>query len=462
MNHRLILVISLAFVAGCTFVRGKGSAFQPHAGKPQNTFQERYYNVREDAPGVNTCTVKPPLQNLLEEPYRCTLDLTSCKAGIETVAGRLDASYETLFADTLTRTDGEFDYVCKGGTSPENLHLLGLSGLAYLGNSVHVDRMVAVDDANQRDADWHVAMRPALAFALFQTGDREQALPKIVELAQLPGGDDDARARSVLYVGRWESDGLIDTCTKALTEPTTEPMTQACAWYLGRRKVGETLPLLGGTDARLGLAGIRALGLSGDPRAVEIVTRAMNPATATDQQRIAARVALLNLGKKEALRDYLGMFTGSIGARKAANTTPKLSPEEVARDAALEILALTTRAYDKDLVKALRRATTAIKNEQTAAAAWIALAYLGDDAAFDILVQLIGGDNAELRSFVLEHIGGRAFTPGRHAATGSGGILADARLRNALLTAYTGVSAETPGLAEAMLALAATRAPRKE
>ena len=462
MNPRLIVVASLAFVAGCTFVRGKGSTFQPHAGKPQNTFQERYYNVREEAPGVNTCTAKPPLQNLLEEPYRCSLDLVSCRAGIETVAGRLDASYETLFADTLTRTNGVFDYVCSGGNNPANLHLLGLHGLAYLGNSVHVDRLLAVDDAAQREADWHVAMRPALAFALFQTGDREHALPKIVELAQLPGGDDADRARSVLYVGRWDSDGLIDTCTKAVAEPTSEPMAQACAWYLGRRKVGEALPLLGGSDARLGLAGIRALGLSGDARATEIVTRAMNPATATDQQRIAARVALLNLGKKEALRDYLGMFTGSIGARKAANTTPKLSPEEVAREAALEVLALTNRSFDKDLEKALRRATTAIKNEQTAAAAWIALAYLGDDAAFDILVQLIAGDNAALRSFVLEHIGGHAFTPGRHGATGGAGVLADPRLRNALLTAYTGVSPETPGAREAVLALAVTRPPRKE
>jgi hypothetical protein len=462
MSSRLIVVASLVLVAGCTFVRGKGNTFQPHAGRPQNTFQERYYNVREEAPGVNTCSAKPPLQNLLEEPYRCSLELVSCKAGIETVAGRLDASYETLFADTLTRTNAEFDYVCAGGSNPANLHLLGLNGLAYLGNAVHVDRMLDLDDPGQRDADWHVAMRPALAFALFQSGDREQALAKIVELAQLPGGDDAARARSVLYVGRWDSDGLIDTCTKAVTEPASEAMAQACAWYLGRRKVGEALPLLGNGDARLGLAGIRALGLSGDARAVEIVTRSMSPATASDQQRIAARVALLNLGKKDALRDYLAMFTGSIGARKAANTMPKLSPEEVARDAALEVLALTNRSFDKDLTKALHRATTAIKNEQTAAAAWIALAYLGDDAAFDILVQIINGDNAALRSFVLEHIGGRAFAPGRHATTGGGGILADARLRNALLTTYTGVSPEAPGAKEAVLTLVATRPPRKE
>ncbi len=462
MNPRLIVVASLAFVASCTFVRGKGGTFQPHAGKPQNTFQERYYNVREDAPGVNTCTAKPPLQNLLEEPYRCSLDLLSCKAAIETVAGRLDASYETLFADTLTRTNGEFDYVCAGGTNPANLHLLGLAGLAYLGNALHVDRMLAVDDTAQREADWHLAMRPALALALFQTGDREHALAKVVELAMLPGGDDASRARSVLYVGRWDSDGLIDTCTKAVAEPTHEPLAQACAWYLGRRKVGEALPLLGNTDPRLGLAGIRALGQSGDARATEMVTRAMNPATATDQQRIAARVALLNLGKKEALRDYLAMFTGSIGARKASNTSEKLSPEEVAREAALEVLALTNRTFDKDLTKALRRATTALKNEQTAAAAWIALAYLGDEPAFDILVQLINGDNATLRAFVLDHIGGRAFTPGRHAATGGGGILVDARLRNALLTAYTGVSPEAPGAQEAVLALATTRPPRKE
>jgi hypothetical protein len=401
MNLRLIVVTPLIFVAGCTFVRGKGSSFQPHAGTPENAFQEHYYNIREEAPGVNTCTAKPPLQNLLEEPYRCSLELTSCKAGIETVAGRLDASYETLFADTLSRTGGQFDYVCKGGSNPADLHLLGLNGLAYAGNSAHLDRMLAVDDPAQRDADWHVAMRPALAFALFQAGDRERALPKIVELAQLSGGDDAARARSVLYVGRWESDGLIDTCTKALSEPASEPMAQACAWYLGRRKVGEALPLLGNNDPRLGLAGIRALGLTGDARATEMVTRAMNPATATDEQRIVARVALLNLGKKDALRDYLGMLSGSIGARRAANTTPRLSPEEVAREAALEVLALTNRGFDKEITKALRRTTTAIKNEQTAAAAWIALAYLGDDQAFDILAQLIGGDNADFNNAML-------------------------------------------------------------
>ncbi len=458
MLPRLSIVIALVLASGCSFVRGNGSELKPQAGKPQNDFQTTYYDVREETRGVATCVAKPPLATLLDDG--CGTDMATCKSGLEAVAGRLDGSFEALFADTLTRTDGEFDYVCKGGSNPPDLHLLGLSGLALLGAPAAFDRMVALDDPAARDAAWHVAMRGPLTFALFQTGDRERALPKVVELAQLPGTGDAARARAVLYVGRWDSDGLIDTCTKELGAPSGELTAQACAWYLGRRKVAEALPLLGSGDARLGLAGIRALGLTGEARAAETLTRAMNPSVATDQQRIAARVALLNLGKKDALRDYLAMFTGNIGGRRAANTTPKLSTEEVAREAALEALALTNRSFDKDIVKALKKLTTAIKNEQTAAAAWIALAYLGDDAALDMLAGLLTGGNASLRSFVLDSIGGRAFTPGVHAATGGGGVLVDARLRTALLDAYTG--ADAARLWQALTALAAMRAAPKE
>lgn len=445
MIPRISIVIALVLASGCTFVRGKGaSEFQPQAGKPSNAFQTAYYDIREETRGVNTCTAKPPLKTLLDDG--CGTDMTTCRSGVEAAAGRLDGSFETLFGDTLTRTGGQFDYVCKGG-NPPGLHLLGLSGLGLLGSAAAFDAMAALDTGD-------VAARGPLAFALYQTGDRERALPKLTELAQLPGSDDAAQAQAVLYVGRFDGDGLVDTCMKALAEPAGEQVVQACSWYLGRRKVPEALPLLAG------VAGVRALGLSGDPRAIELVTRAMNPSVATDQVRIAARVALLNLGKKEALRDYLAIFSGNIGGRKAANTTQKLSTEELARDAALEVLALTNRSFDKEIVKALKKMTTAIKNEQAAAAGWIALAYLGDESAFDMLTTLLAGDNTSLRTFVLDAVGGRASTPGVHAATGSGGILVDPRVRTALLTAYTGVASDAAGFSQAVTALAAMRAAR--
>jgi hypothetical protein len=183
----------------------------------------------------------------------------------------------------------------------------------------------------------------------------------------------------------------------------------------------------------------------------------MNPVSASDNARIVARVALLNLGKKEALRDFINLIGGNAGPRKAANETPRLPSDELSREAALEVLALANRAYDKDIVKALRKLTSH-KNEETATASLIALAYLGDNGAVDKLEKALTAGDDRLRLFVLDAVGGRADQPGRHYLTGGGGVLADARLSAAIATTYQNAPLDAPGRAQAISAMAAIHA----
>ena len=448
------LVVTSLLLSGCTFLRGNNA---PSAAgglaRPANDFQASYYRIEEASPGRYKCTPNGPLAEL--ETAGCLADLPGCAKGIDVASGKADPQTVKLFADTLTRTDTAFAYQCIGlsrpASGPENLHRMGLVGLGLAGDSGHIDRELALDVQSQRDSDWHKAMRGDLAFALWQTRNQEKALPKLIELAQMPGTDDSQRAAMILYVGRWGNNGLVDMCAKELAEPASNETGHACAWYIAHVKAPDAVSMIAKADARIGLAQIRALGWTGDAKAAEALNR-FSVATATDTQRVVARVALLNIGKKDSLKEFLAMLGGNIPGKRNADN--KLGTDELAFEAAMETLALANRSFDKDIVKALQKLTSS-KNEQTATAAWIALAYLNDQQGLENLNAVLAGADDSLRKMILDNTGAQSDAPGRRYTTGSNGVIPSKAYAEAIAATFSAAQVNNEGRAQAARAIAA-------
>lgn len=451
---RPLLILGLVLLSGCSFLRGKSGGTQRGGlARPATTFQSTHYTIEEASPGRYKCAPKGVLADL--EAGGCFGDMAGCKHGLDAVTGKLGSDYERLFADTLSRTDNAFAYQCIGlsrpASGPENLHNVGLVGLALLNDASSIDRVIALDVPAQRDSEWHKAMRGNLAFALWQSQNTEKALPKLIELAQLTDTDAQQRAAMVLYVGRWESNGLVDMCAKELAEPSSDAVAQACAWYIPHVKAPDAIAMLAKADARLGTTQVRALGWTGDTKAADAINK-ITGTTPTDAQRVASKVALLNVGKKDALKDVVAALGGTLSGKRSADG--KLGADELSLEAAQEVLALSNRTFDKDIIKALQKLTSS-KNEQTAMAAWIALAYLKDASAIENLTAVLAGADDSMRKFILENTGALADGPGRRYTTGSYGVLANKQYAASIAATFSSASTDNAGRAQAVRTIAA-------
>ncbi len=442
---------------------GLGIGAPALAGTPQpNEIQGKYLEFVESA-GSYDCKPKGKLESLLRDPYKCYLDLDECGASVDSVAGKIDPEFVTLFADLLVLAPGqklEFAYGCPGRDGPKFLEGMAIQGLGYAKAANHLDKLLALSTPERLASFSGAANRELLVNALVNVGSghKDKTVPALVNLVKAEAKTLTFKKVALQALARHGSDGAVDYCLGLLKSGESKDLNEACMLYLGERKATAALPLLERNFEKSEELTARAMGLLGEKSAAATLKAYVDDKGA----RIApsAVVALINLGQeKEYLAQLLLMIEGKTpltkkeADKKKEELAKAKKPKDVervkkkwadreskvddsiAQRAAMEATYVINPAVEKSLTQALRAAAKSRDEKawKTGVYATLALAQRGDKAAIAESAKLLAHNKEDVRTAALNAIGGLYDAPTATFATRGRGVVADASLVPALL-----------------------------
>lgn len=397
----------------------------------------------------------------------CALDFDACEAAPATVGGVRDDA--ALYLSLIARDGGQWQAACPGD-GPKFLHQVGIEGLGHLGKAEHLDALLAlVPDLGQLGEN----ARRLLATALYRIGDA-RAAPAMAQMLELPSAWPDFKAIAVAALARWGDARGTEWCVGHIGADARPDIAASCVDYLARVKAPKAAQLLTGVLAHHPEPALRALGRLGDKSTAAAVRRYAARAQST-RVRVAAWVTLVQLGDDK----YLNRITSALRApeklrkariakaRKRAKRAKKRrkrrrrwrrrkrkktrrAPSRRARrqlmnmlnslDLAHRVAMEITRVDRADINARLDRALwSAARAEfplrwKAHTYALLALAQRGDAKAIDQVLAQLPDATEPIRRAIVATAGGRGWDAQASTATHGAGLIADPRVRAALLT----------------------------
>lgn len=425
-----------------------GTAF--NAAPPPNMLQKKYYTYENQAGGLK-CSPKGKLKELVGEPNRCYLDLDDCKAGRDAVGGTLDGSYEDLFADLVTLNPAkdklDFQAACPGGDGPQFLEGLGIQGLGYMHSQKHAALLAELASETRIKQFSGASQRATLVTALWGAGDKASAVPALKRLVEADAKTKSFKALALMALQRWNSDAGVPFCTSALSSERDEHLLHACMDYLGRMKVKAAKPQLIRLMDKNAEEVSRALGLMGDGSAKATLTAWLEEKdTQNPMFKVAAWVALANLGDKAAMKAITTILDGTRPMNKKEQAKAKKSKKPVkakeADDKLMQATIMETLNLDDAAFKAVSGRLQKLTKEghakkwKVALYANAALAQRGDQAAINKMVSELENPKDDIRKAALDVVGGLDAAPGSNFMNRGLGVVRSPMIADAALKFY--------------------------
>lgn len=414
--------------------------------KTKEEFRNKYYTWEKGS--YEDCSPKEgtPMFTLLREPNKCYLDLDKCQASLDAATGKA-AGLEELFGDLLVTVPGkskdpDFAYSSCNRQNPEYIHALGIQGIGYMQSAKNFPKLKAFIDTYGSSAGHDT--RDQLAMSVFAMGDKKLGEAPLKTLLELDGRTTTFKTHILEYLKTWESDAGIEFCSENLTNGKPDDLMQACVSYLGARKHKASYKLMARRMEKMNEDVIRAFGQMGEKSAVKDLEDYLESKDGDEIRRAPALVALINLGEKKYLNEFLSVLKGETvpsqkeiekekKKKKKSKKDDKINEKQIVV-AAMESVLLT----DPTAISAVQKqlAKTDGKDWQTATYATIALAQMGDKKATKKVVELLGDNQEKVRMATLDAIGGRFEVVGSNWQNRGTGVVADKSLIPALVEMY--------------------------
>ncbi len=450
--------IVVALLAGTSATASAQNVAFANAPK-QTPLQAKYFTWENEAGGLK-CATKGKLQELVGDPNKCYLDLDECPPALAALQGKLDADMVALFGDLITHDDkGDkptFTAACPGVNGPQFTHLLGFKGVGYAKATQYTDAVLGlvtkarIDKAGQN-------IRSAVTDTLWLLGDKAKAVPALKDLVEYDTRNSDYKHPALQALGAWKSDAAVAYCTNALTAEKDGRLVDSCIMYLGAVGSSAAYDKMIRVMEKHDDYVVRALGSLGEKKAIKVLEQYIADHEAVSDKRLAAVVSLINLGEDKHMAELEMCLQGEKplttkqkekAAEKAAKAKakgkavkpekPKKADEKLVQMAAMESVRVTNEKVAKRLTTALQAAAKAkdAKAWKGYLYATVALAQRGDAGAVKALIGELESPTENIRTAVIDTIGGRYDVPHSNFMNRGLGVVADASLLPAVFNYY--------------------------
>ena len=384
---------------------------------PQNKIQKKFYDWVNSAGGLD-CKGKGAYAELKAEPYKLYLNIDESKAALDALTGKLDAKYIDVLADMIKLKKGserEFLGDCPGQEGFD--HLLGIMGVSYVRDPKHLPLLLDLIEGDKRLKKAGANIRGLVTTALWHMGNKEKAIPAFKRLLEFETRNDQYKLPLLKYLMRWNSDVGVEYCKKALVDSDKKRQKEACILYLGKFKVKAAGKLLVRGFEKDEEVTARALGLMGDKKNIKVLQEFLDENETNTFKRIPALVAMINLGKKEHMKE-LSLYLKGLKPEKKKKKAKKKKKKKKAKAAKADLKIIHRAAMEAVLLQDKKAWGAAVKlmeaamkekdkkNWQGRTYSAIALAQRGHKKAIKWLAQEINGRDDKVRAAIISGIGG--------------------------------------------------------
>ena len=395
-------------------------------------------------------------------PYKCYLNLDECKASVDTLSGTIDAGFLELFANQAAidpeQREGSLHQHPLLRDSPQFVEMLAIRGLGYSRDAKYAPLLTQIVEGPRAEKAGR-GLRDAVTEALAYMGDKAAAENAYKNLLTVKTQDPEYKRVILAMLGRWKSDAGVEFCTGALTSDADKKVHESCIFYLGQRQAKAAIPLLQRIFEKYVPTTMHAYGQMGDNSLLKDVQAYLDEKDGAPYRlRLPAVVAAINLGDAKALAELQTWMSGKRPMSKK-NSKPDTSfNAEFVQAAAMESLLLTDAKAITAVKKTLAAAAANKDDKKWKAYAYatIALAQLGDAKGIAGLAELINNPKEEIRTAIINAIGGREMHPGEYWMLTGYGFVADKDVA-AAIEKYLAVESKKENRVRAVNALGTTR-----
>ncbi len=468
-NAWSVALMSTAFATGALASVG-------YSNRPEQTpAQAKNFDWVNEA-GSLRCQPKGKLSELLNDPYKCYLNLDECKASVDTLKGTIDPGFLELFTD-MAAIDPKGDKAnfvnsCPSDNGPEFVYLLAIRGLGYTRDAKYAPALTRIVEG-PRAAKVGNGLRTAVAEAVAFMGDKAALETASKDLLPVKSMDPEYKRVLLQSLARVKSDVGVEFCTGALTNDDDKKVREDCIFYLGQRHAKGAIPLLQRGLEKYEATTMHAYGQMGDKSLLKDVQAYLDDKDGQPYRtRLPAVVAAVNLGDAKALVELQTWLSGKrpvskkdqeraakskSKAKKGAKADDSFDAEFV-QGAAMESILLT----DAKAIAEVKRALTAAadnkddKKWKAYVYATIALAQLGDAKGTAKLVEIFNSPKEDIRNAVINAVGGREMHTGEYFMLTGYGYVANKEVATAL-EKYLATEGKKENIVRAVTALGMTR-----